>query len=100
MTRETKLEPCPFCGKEPLNKTIPPFNYSIGCGCGAKGPSDSNEGEAIAAWNRRPSPADDLTGLVERLRDWTPAVRSLPSVALADLIDEAADAIEALGGVK
>ena len=59
---ETKLLPCPFCGKEPKLKktkhTEPDIFYWVGCynsGCIALPVVMSWEtrAEAIAAWNKR-----------------------------------------------
>jgi|GEM_PF-3759753 len=78
-----KLKSCPFCGGDAILHTITRngnggcdlFTWEIGCGdCGAKVPScgdkavRDNDGirltvdgrsDAIAAWNRRPTPPND-----------------------------------------
>lgn len=55
-----KLKECPFCGGEAIIWQGPDY-FKVACrnqpGCAAKvGPFDT-EDEAIAAWNRRPSPS-------------------------------------------
>lgn len=60
-----KLKPCPFCGDEP-KLTVGYDGPRIGCEnrkC-LIAPSTDNyadEGDAIAAWNRRPTSTKDTT---------------------------------------
>lgn len=65
----TDLKSCPFCGSEAKITDTEP--YAVECaneGCQIDGPCHGNKAEAIAAWNRRASPAPS-SDLVERLRN-------------------------------
>ena len=53
------LLPCPYCGDADRTRIVgTPFTnhnlFVVRCGCGAAGPAELTEAEAIAAWNRRP----------------------------------------------
>ena len=49
------LLPCPFCDGSQVETLFDMAycNYSVGCSCGASGPSCQTKDQAIAAWNRR-----------------------------------------------
>lgn len=50
MESEKKLQPCPFCGSEDIEKR----NHFITCAvCEADGPVKGNKQDAINAWNSR-----------------------------------------------
>lgn len=55
------MNPCPFCGSTPLCTDLVYLECDeepaalIQCGCGARGPCETNEEKAVAAWNRRVS---------------------------------------------
>lgn len=52
------LNPCRFCGgTEKIELTGGELCYRVTCGpCGAEGPIKNTEYEAMAAWNKNPSP--------------------------------------------
>lgn len=70
-----KLLPCPFCGDPMKIETIAdvatgPGEVFVLCDCGASSPGGGNLDEAIAAWNRRATPAAASAGeagTIERL---------------------------------
>jgi Lar family restriction alleviation protein len=70
---ENEIAPCPFCGGTTsednacqmasvyLFQGTTPTNYracQVRCVCGVNGPWKEDQAEAIAAWNRRATPAD------------------------------------------
>lgn len=60
------LEPCPFCGGRG-NLHINRRDYYVYCGdCSAEGPwdADGDTTAAIAAWNRRATPAAPAKGCI------------------------------------
>ena len=54
---ETKLKPCPFCGRDGEafldHRGDLLLFYFVLCSCGARGPDYSNERGAKLLWNRR-----------------------------------------------
>lgn len=78
-----KLLPCPFCGGVVFN--IRP-GYQVVClGCGAEGPEEINQADAIAAWDHRaPDPA--LLALDARDRRALNALCSLGVAASTDAV--------------
>ena len=84
------LETCPFCGQSDLE---PDWTCAlVRCRtCQAEGPvvesartSEARRAAAIAAWNRRATPPDDLRAeLVARVRHVTSALLQLPTGPLS-----------------
>lgn len=69
---DTKLKPCPFCGSTHIEVEQEPERcWRVRCiHCWALSQTDTNEADAIAAWNRRsPAPAEDGEGVREALVD-------------------------------
>lgn len=70
-----KLSDCPFCGNEAETEKIEEGCYGVGCGyCDFQLMSGNvgigwheSEAAAIAAWNRRPSPAPAISESEPRL---------------------------------
>ena len=76
---DVKLEPCPFCGGEAgvlMASDEADPSWRVWClrpsaKCGVIGPAKETKPEAIAAWNRRPTPAPSQSfndGLEEAAR--------------------------------
>lgn len=72
---DVKLEPCPFCNGAPTlheNDWCEPSEWSVQCvACNASSYGETDQAEAIAAWNRRPTPAPSQSfneGLEEAAR--------------------------------
>ena len=52
MTDEDKPMPCPFCGKSESYVTDVGHRwFQVVCECGARGPMEDPEAEALARWN-------------------------------------------------
>ncbi|WP_186087818.1 Lar family restriction alleviation protein [Burkholderia gladioli] len=66
-----KLSDCPFCGNEYTSLNTG-GSYYVMCGnCGAEGPwNDDDRDIAIAAWNRRASPAPAIPAAKPRPTAW------------------------------
>lgn len=55
--KETKWEPCPFCGSTDVAafRIQPTAMWAVCCtNCDAAGPRDARRQDAEANWNRRP----------------------------------------------
>lgn len=90
-----ELKPCPFCGSEMEVKSKPddyargPGRLYVICDCGAMGAGGKTVGEAIAAWNRRATPAtpvgdEGLSPQIQRALDLL-ADAKLPSDTWRDI---------------
>lgn len=75
-----ELKPCPFCGGKPYlaNVAMVGCTYVVCTDCRAQGDDASQEG-AIAAWNRRSDPRDEV---IARLVEAAKALRH----DIADLV--------------
>lgn len=85
-----ELKPCPACGDDANIITIeddknPCIYFSGWCLCGMRGPEETSEAAAIAAWNslpRRPDYNDvDCAGCPERRRGYLTWTTEPPTVA-------------------
>lgn len=51
-----KLENCPFCGGEAIDRPVSPHFWTVSCTqCQTEGPPFASQTEAITAWNTRPA---------------------------------------------
>ena len=74
------LLPCPFCGGPERGINRVTGDWFASCSCGAIGPCENTEAEAIATWNRRsPAPAMIATiqAQAERVRVLEDALRQV-----------------------
>ena len=102
-TDRDELEPCPFCGSDTCQTREVRWNpvmtkWAVSCvrGCGTDGPAHDTEAEAIAAWNRRPTPqaGDELAR--ENVEYGIAWLRGNLGSAEPEKLLAAADAIERL----
>lgn len=73
---DEKLKPCPFCGCADTKMTYIGFKAVavVTCdACGADGPCNYDEAEAVAAWNRRAAPVVTF-GMAYKMRDALDAI--------------------------
>ncbi|MFY4709909.1 Lar family restriction alleviation protein [Burkholderia glumae] len=55
-----KLSNCPFCESADIEYRAMALHWVRCNSCGAEGPGKTNKRAAVAAWNRRPSPASAI----------------------------------------
>lgn len=95
-----KLEPCPFCSGEAVDRPVSPQFWTVSCTqCQTEGPPFPSQSEAITAWNTRPALLRDA-GDGERLRDLHSSIRivyeAVPSLPITfDSMDAATDVLHA-----
>ena len=70
MTDEDKPRPCPFCGKSECYVTDVGDSrwFQVVCGCGARGPMEDPEAEAITRWNAAAQDSKRLDWYLHRSR--------------------------------
>lgn len=93
MPEQAKPLPCPFVQDghkmwdppEINNGGVEAHPFRVGCWCGAQGPCERTEQEAIAAWNRRaPSREDEVRAeALASFREWVRELRHTTAISQA-----------------